>query len=540
MAIICYTTSTSTLRKHPVWSIRFVGFGSRKCGGCPGAQKWGMEDIKMTTARSSRVLRLIPLLIIIFSLSFPAYAKYSGGTGEPDDPYQIATAEDLILLGEMPEDYDKHFILTADIDLDPNLPGRKVFDRAVIAPDANDANSWFDGTSFTGIFDGNGHTISHLTIAGMRNLGLFGQINGATISDLGLETVDVNGTGYYYTAVGGLVGENLYGSIITCYSTGTTIGAFGVGGLVGKNWRGNITSSYSTATVTSYNITSNYTGYDCGGLVGSNSGCITSSYSTGTVDGEGGVGGLVGGNVGDIVMSYSTGTVSGERTVGGLVGVNFFMDYLTPSGWWRSRGTIIDCHYTGTVTGSRYVGGFVGVNDASIIGSYSTGMVNGNVVTGQLRGNVDVGGLVGLNTGNIANCYSKGKVQGSSEAGGLVGQNSKKIGDGWGHYSGKIGLIDNCYSIGAVSGVTRIGGLIGCDYFPGSNIAGTCFWNVENSGQSTSAGGTGKTTAEMQTSSTFIEAGWDFVDETANGTDDIWWILEGQDYPRLWWETEGN
>ena len=29
---------------------------------------------------------------------------------------------------------------------------------------------------------------------------------------------------------------------------------------------------------------------------------------------------------------------------------------------------------------------------------------------------------------------------------------------------------------------------------------------------------------------------WDFIDETANGTDDIWWILEGQDYPRLWWE----
>jgi hypothetical protein len=56
------------------------------------------------------------------------------------------------------------------------------------------------------------------------------------------------------------------------------------------------------------------------------------------------------------------------------------------------------------------------------------------------------------------------------------------------------------------------------------------------SGQITSAGGTGMTTSEMQTPNTFIEAGWDFVDETANGTEDIWWILEGQDYPRLWWE----
>jgi len=48
-----------------------------------------------------------------------ASAKYSGGTGEPNDPYQIATAVDLIALGEEPNDYDKHFILTAAIDLDP-------------------------------------------------------------------------------------------------------------------------------------------------------------------------------------------------------------------------------------------------------------------------------------------------------------------------------------------------------------------------------------------------------------------------------------
>ena len=48
----------------------------------------------MATARISRFLRTITLLITIFSLSFPAFAKYNGGTGEPNDPYQIATAED--------------------------------------------------------------------------------------------------------------------------------------------------------------------------------------------------------------------------------------------------------------------------------------------------------------------------------------------------------------------------------------------------------------------------------------------------------------
>ncbi|MFC1793083.1 hypothetical protein ACFL3Q_05800 [Planctomycetota bacterium] len=66
------------------------------------------------------------------------------------------------------------------------------------------------------------------------------------------------------------------------------------------------------------------------------------------------------------------------------------------------------------------------------------------------------------------------------------------------------------------------------------------FWDVETSDQTTSDGGTGKNMAEMQTASTFLEVGWDFMGESANGTDDIWWIDEGNDYPRLSWETEGN
>ena len=39
-----------------------------------------------------------------------------------------------------------------------------------------------------------------------------------------------------------------------------------------------------------------------------------------------------------------------------------------------------------------------------------------------------------------------------------------------------------------------------------------------------------------EAATTLLEAGWDFVSETANGTEDIWWILEGKDYPRLWWQ----
>jgi hypothetical protein len=123
---------------------------------------------------------------------------FSGGTGEPNDPYQVTTSEQLVSIADFPNLLDKSFILVNDIDLNPNLPGGGIFEQAVI-PD------------FYGTFDGNGHTILHLTITGESYLGLFGQLRfGAEISNLGLEAVDVNGTGDY---IGGLVGYNNAGSI---------------------------------------------------------------------------------------------------------------------------------------------------------------------------------------------------------------------------------------------------------------------------------------------------------------------------------------
>jgi hypothetical protein len=74
-------------------------------------------------------------VVLLLTLVSATTAKYSGGSGTAQAPYQISTAADLIALGETPADYDKHFLLTADIDLDPKLPGRKVFDKAVIEPE---------------------------------------------------------------------------------------------------------------------------------------------------------------------------------------------------------------------------------------------------------------------------------------------------------------------------------------------------------------------------------------------------------------------
>ena len=68
-----------------------------------------------------------------------------------------------------------------------------------------------------------------------------------------------------------------------------------------------------------------------------------------------------------------------------------------------------------------------------------------------------------------------------------------------------------------------------------SGVTEFSFWDTQTSGMTTSEGGTGKTTAEMQTQNTFTDAGWDFVGEDVNGTDDIW-DIEGTNYPNLSWQ----
>jgi hypothetical protein len=114
-----------------------------------------------------------------------------------------------------------------------------------------------------------------------------------------------------------------------------------------------------------------------------------------------------------------------------------------------------------------------------------------------------------------------GAVGGDEQAGGLVGSNR--------------GVVTGCYSAGAVwSDVgDEIGGLVGSSR---GAVVARSFWDTATSNRFWSDGGTGRPTVQMQKARTFLDAGWDFVGETDNGTEDIWWILEGQDYPRLWWE----
>jgi hypothetical protein len=67
-------------------------------------------------------------------------------------------------------------------------------------------------------------------------------------------------------------------------------------------------------------------------------------------------------------------------------------------------------------------------------------------------------------------------------------------------------------------------------------MVASSFWDT-GTGLRKSAGGVGKTTAQMQTRSTFTDTGWDFVGEDTNGAEDIWTIRK-EEYPRLAWELD--
>ena len=213
------------------------------------------------------------------------------------------------------------------------------------------------------------------------------------------------------------------------------------------------------------------------------------------------VGGLVGGNGGTVSNSYSSGSVTGDANgTGGLVGSN--------------GGTISNSYSTGSVTGYLGVGGLAGGNAGTVSNSYSSGNVTGNY---------GVGGLVGSNEpGTVSNSYSTGSVTGNDYVGGLVGWNYE-------------GTVSNSYSTGSVTGNSFVGGLVG------ANDNGTVidsFWDTETSGQTTSDGGTGKTTTQMQDIATFLGAAWEIIMVAPGVTNPTytWNIVDSETYPFLSWQ----
>jgi uncharacterized repeat protein (TIGR02543 family) len=214
------------------------------------------------------------------------------------------------------------------------------------------------------------------------------------------------------------------------------------------------------------------------------------------------VGGLAGHTEGRLSNSYSTGNVTGQENVGSLVGHN--------------DGIMSDTHSSGTVTGDSRVGGLVGWNQATLSSSYSNCTVTGNS---------SIGGLVGDNwygDGTVSDSYATGSVSGRRRVGGLVGLND-------------YGGVTRSYATGVVDGDSDVGGLVGYD----KGSVSDCFWDTQTSGQVSSDGGTGKTTAQMKNIATFSGAGWDITIVANAGTRSpsyVWNIVTGVTYPILSWQ----
>ncbi|MDI9493814.1 MAG: GLUG motif-containing protein, partial [Bacillota bacterium] len=407
--------------------------------------------------------------------SFVYVALFAGGSGTAGDPYLISRGTQLYNIGDY-DFIDMHYKQIADIDLGG------YFSLGVGWEPIGNGE-----VPFLGTYDGDGHTISNLTMnhGDSDNIGLFAAIGtGSIIRNVELIDADVTGEG----SVGALAGWN-NGIVENTYATGEVNGdGYAVGGLIGEN-DGTVTGSHFDGTIAT--VEGNESGDFAGGLIGVNydNGSITDCYAIATVTSEVGygTGGLVGANYGPINDSHAICSVTGNDTVGGLVGEN-------------NIGTIDNSYADGDVTGSSRVGGLTGFNEFAITDSYFTGTVtasddySGGLV-GESIGSIRdchadaavistadyVGGLAGYSRG-ASFSYATGSVTGESYVGGLIGESYRNFASD---------VIDASYSTSAVTGHSHIGGLAGSNEADiSASYAKGAVTGVEKAGiDSTYAGG---------------------------------------------------
>jgi len=353
-------------------------------------------------------------------------------------------------------------------------------------------------TPFSGIFDGNGHTINGLTANTDKQVALFGSVGSAgNIKNVKLINTNIVST----SNIGGICITNS-GTIDNCYVSGGVhcLGYSNCGGITPYN-AGSIIHCTSEAIVT---CTDNY----AGGITGYNSGIITDCETTGAITSQNSyAGGIAGSNYHDLESCYATGDITGSNYVGGIAGYN--------------NSNLSNCYSTGNIelTSGYYVGGIAGYCNGSLATQcFSKGIVSAV----QVNGTCYVGGLFGYSSTNeIALCFSESNVSVDntdvySYVGGLIGfANNTILHDSYAHgevngkyAGGLVGFcnteVRNCYSCGNVIKSDYSGGLTGVL----NGLVTSCYYDSIKSGQDDTGKGDPKTTVEMQQQATFVD--WDF------------------------------
>ena len=244
-----------------------------------------------------------------------AAAKDLGYTIESNGSYTVYNADGLMNVAELVNGGKTDINITLDKNID--LTGK----------DWTPIGTSFDN-SYTGTFDGGGHTITGLTITTKDQfVGLFGYLNRAgTVKNVVMEGIQIT-SNHMFGNTGGVAGFS-WGTIENCSVSGSVSGTKCVGGVVGAQKAGSITGCSSSATVKGT--------VDVGGVAGEKWGSMTACYATGNVTLEidspknlsGG--GLVGFNGGSSVLAcYATGNVTstgsstGKVHIGGFLGNNY-------------------------------------------------------------------------------------------------------------------------------------------------------------------------------------------------------------------------
>ncbi|MDR1184209.1 MAG: hypothetical protein LBK67_05385, partial [Coriobacteriales bacterium] len=301
------------------------------------------------------------------------------GEGTAENPYLVASAAQLQkvnrLINSSDAPYrDKHYKLTADIDMD-GLSWSPLGGSVAV-------------TAFTGTFDGNGNTVSNLVVSGARYVGMFGYISGATIKDLALEGYDIKNTSRvanqkFYTA--GLVAASVAGSTITgCKVNGTVSGYSYVAGIVAQA-NGSITIENCLVQ---------------GTIQGAPDGTSGGSYVAGIIGRVDGTGATIA--VKNCVVSAD---ITGDGSyVGGIAG------YFVANNKVTIEDCTIDLSDTGSITANNYASGIVG-NTSNNTEIKNCSVIGGTIKAASPTAESYTGGLIGdiptSSTVTLTDCYVK-------------------------------------------------------------------------------------------------------------------------------------
>lgn len=439
--------------------------------------------------------RRLCLFVAMLLTSLCSFAQFSGsGSGTASDPYLIFNETQLSQLSNFLGQSGVVFSLKKDLDLTNWI--------AENSPTQGWQPIGVESSPFMGKLLGNGYTISGLSISrsSQSYVGFFGNISGATISDLTLKCGAIKGG-----ARTGVFAGNASSSTLTNVKVeATTIsGSSYCGGLIGYTSSTSVTSFYVKLNgVTGTTSVGGAVGYAKGGtiktgtVVGSSSGSganvggavgwapsltLQGVSIDGNVSGATHVGGLVGNITETVTLSASNhkGSVSGTGTVGGIVGG-------LEAG---SSATLTSCKSKGVITSTGdYAGGLIGKSVGACIAG-----IESSSHFGEINGKNYVGGLIGaildnsspptLNTYHNFDVYilysgSKTILNSSSSSGyyfvyphGGSSTSAQVSPNATFSYSDQIvngtiaerTNINNCTAIGNITGVNYVGGLVGSD-----------------------------------------------------------------------------